>query len=190
MNPRHADTPTQATAETARAGVPKWLRILFPTLLILVWFAGAGIGGPYFGKVSEVSSNDPTAYLPESADATQVRKLLTEFSDSDTIPAIVVFTSEHELTDPHLDSIAAQLEQLPGSEGVLDGVSPALPSDDGKAVQAFVPIDSNADVSDAVGALGDSLRSAAPPGSLSTSRARRGLALTSQRHSQASTGCS
>ncbi|MBP6685210.1 MAG: MMPL family transporter, partial [Leucobacter sp.] len=122
------------------------------------------MGGPYFGKVSEVSSNDPTAYLPESADATQVRKLLTEFSDSDTIPAIVVFTSEHELTDPHLDSIAAQLEQLPGSEGVLDGVSPALPSDDGKAVQAFVPIDSNADVSDAVGALGDSLRSAAPPG--------------------------
>ncbi|WP_201023691.1 efflux RND transporter permease subunit [Leucobacter sp. G161] len=148
---------------------------MLPALLILVWFAGAGIGGPYFGKVSEVSSNDPTAYLPESADATQVRKLLTEFNDSDTIPAIVVFASEDELTDADLASIGAQLEQLSAGDGgsaadggtidgIATGISPALPSDDGKAVQAFVPIDANADISDVVGALGDSLRSAAPPG--------------------------
>lgn len=45
---------------------------MLPAILILLWFVGAGIGGPYFGKVSEVSSNDQTLYLPESADASRV----------------------------------------------------------------------------------------------------------------------
>lgn len=179
MRPKHSFKPatgegdpnagpaTERRADTTpahRSRVPRWLRILLPALLILVWFAGAGIGGPYFGKVSEVSSNDPTAYLPESADATQVRKLLTEFSDSDTIPAIVVFAGEAQLSTTELDGISAQLTDLAGTDGIADGISPALPSKDGKAVQAFVPIDSNAELSDVVGALGDSLRSAAPPG--------------------------
>jgi RND superfamily putative drug exporter len=44
------------------------LRALLPALLILVWLAGAAIGGPYFGRVDEVSSNDQTAYLPETAE--------------------------------------------------------------------------------------------------------------------------
>lgn len=142
----------------------RWLRALLPAVLIVAWLAGAGIGGPYFGKVSEVSSNDPTAYLPESADATQVRKLIPEFSDSDSVPAIVVFTGTEQLTGAQLDGISAALEGADGSEGVTEGVSPAIPSDDGLAVQAFVPIDANADLSDAVAALGEALRSDAPPG--------------------------
>ena len=85
------------TREPERARVPKWLRILLPAVLILVWLTAAGVGGPYFGKVSEVSSNDQTSYLPESADATQVQALLGEFNDSDAIPAIVVFVGEEEL---------------------------------------------------------------------------------------------
>ena len=51
------------------SGLRRWLRVLIPALIILVWFVGASIGGPYFGKVGEVSSNDQTAYLPDSADA-------------------------------------------------------------------------------------------------------------------------
>ncbi len=38
--------------------VSKWVRILIPTLLIGVWFAVGGIGGPYFGKIGDVASND------------------------------------------------------------------------------------------------------------------------------------
>ena len=162
MNTQHPPTAQGAHAPS-RSRVPKWLRILLPALLIVMWFAGAGVGGPYFGKVSEVSSNDPTAYLPESADATQVRKLLTEFNDSDTIPAIVVFASESKLTEADLSAISDGLDSVAGTPGIADGVSPALPSEDGLAVQAFVPIDSEADLGDTVGALGDALRSAAPP---------------------------
>ncbi|UTX53935.1 MMPL family transporter [Leucobacter aridicollis] len=148
----------------SRRSAPKWLRILIPALLILVWFAGAGIGGPYFGKVSEVSSNDPTAYLPESADATQVRNLLTEFNDSDTIPAIVVFAGDTALTDTDLAKISDSLTGLANTPGITDGASPAIPSEDEKAAQAFVPIDSDADLGDTVAALGETLRADAPSG--------------------------
>ena len=39
----------------------RWLRIGIPVLLVLIWLVGGGIGGPYFGKVSEVSTNDASA---------------------------------------------------------------------------------------------------------------------------------
>ena len=141
-----------------------WLRVLLPALLIIAWLAGASFGGPLFGKVDEVSSNEQTAYLPESADATQVQERLGEFQDSDAIPAIAVFTSSDELTDDELSAIDDAVSQATSVDGVLDEVSPALPSDDGLAVQAFIPIDSAADVGDAVVALSDELSSSAPDG--------------------------
>jgi len=141
-----------------------WLRVLLPALLIIAWLAGASFGGPLFGKVDEVSSNEQTAYLPESADATQVQERLGEFQDSDAIPAIAVFTSSDELTDDELTAIDDAVAQATSVDGVLDEVSPALPSDDGLAVQAFIPIDSAADVGDAVVALSDELSGSAPDG--------------------------
>ena len=44
--------------------VPFWLRWLVPVLLVLTWLAVAGIGGPTFGRLSEVSSNDQASFLP------------------------------------------------------------------------------------------------------------------------------
>lgn len=141
-----------------------WVRVLLPVALILVWLVGASLGGPLFGKVDEVSSNEQTTYLPESADATQVQKLLGEFSDSDSIPAIAVFTADDELTSSELEAISAAVADAPTVEGVGDDVSPALPSDDGRAVQAFIPIDSDAELADVTTALGDELRAAVPEG--------------------------
>ena len=63
-------THTPETTTPAKRRVPKWLRVLLPAARILIWLAGAGIGGPYFGKVGEVASNDQPSYLPSSADAT------------------------------------------------------------------------------------------------------------------------
>lgn len=141
-----------------------WARILIPVALILVWLVGAGLGGPLFGKVDEVSSNDQTSYLPESADATQVQKLLGEFNDSDAIPAIAVFVSDDELPDSDLQTISDAVADAPSVEGVSEDVSPALTSEDGKAVQAFIPIEGDAELADAIDALGAQLREAAPGG--------------------------
>lgn len=159
---RPAPAPTPPTRERTRRH--SWLRVFLPVALILVWLAGASFGGPLFGKVDEVSSNDQTTYLPESADATTVQQLLGEFTDSDAIPAIAVFTSEEELTPSELEAISDAVADAPDVEGVADDVSPALPSEDGRAVQAFIPIDGDAELSDATTALGDELRAAVPDG--------------------------
>lgn len=82
--------------------VPRWLRILLPAIFIVVWLAGAAVGGPYFGRVNEVSTNDQTLYLPESADASVVQQKLGEFTDSDAIPAVVVFVGDEELSEQQL----------------------------------------------------------------------------------------
>lgn len=142
----------------------KWLRILLPALIIIVWFAGGSIGGPYFGKVSEVSSNDPTAYLPSSSDATQVQKLQGEFRASDEIPAVVVFASNSTLNETRIASISKAIAALTSIPGVGTEVSPGIPSEDGRAVQAFVPIQADADIGAAVTAIGTSLRAAVPDG--------------------------
>lgn len=126
--------------------------------------AAASVGGPYFGRVDEVSSNDQTTYLPESADATQVQKLLGEFSDTNAIPAIVVFAGEDPLSEGDLATISAAVAALPSIEGVDAGVSPAIGSDDGLAVQAFVPIDADAEIGDVVTEVGEQLRAAMPAG--------------------------
>lgn len=158
--------PDRAPAPTTRERSRRhsWVRVIIPVALILVWLAGASFGGPLFGKVDEVSSNDQTTYLPESADATQVQKLLGEFNDSDSIPAIAVFTSDDELSQSELDAISDAVADASSVEGVGDDVSPALPSDDGLAVQAFIPIQSDAELADATAALGEELRAAVPDG--------------------------
>ncbi len=46
------------------ARVPFWLRWLIPVLLVLTWLAVAGVGGPTFGRLDEVSSNDQASFLP------------------------------------------------------------------------------------------------------------------------------
>ena len=143
---------------------PKWLRVFLPAVLIIVWFAAAGVGGPYFGKVSEVSSNDQTTFLPESADATQVQKLLGEFTDSDAIPAIAVVVGDHKLTAAQVEQISDAVADLTSLPGVGDEVSPALPSEDGMAIQAFVPIQSDAELSDTVAAASAELQANVPDG--------------------------
>ena len=137
--------------------VPRWLRILLPAVLILVWLTAASIGGPYFGRIDEVSSNDQTTYLPASADATKVSALQKQFTDSDAIPAIIVFRTDDgaELTDQQRTGIQDQIEGMATVSGVADDISPAIPSEDGQAVEVFVPIDAWGEVRDTV----DSMRS-------------------------------
>ena len=159
---RPDSTPTPPARERSRRH--SWVRVFLPVALILVWLVGASLGGPLFGKVDEVSSNDQTTYLPASADATKVQQLLGEFNDSDAIPAIAVFASDDELTQTELDAISKAVAAAPDVEGVGSDVSPALPSDDGRAVQAFIPIDGDAELADATSALGDELRAAVPDG--------------------------
>src|SRR5699024_4050662 len=94
-----ADSATVPGPTHRRPGpsFPRALRVVLPALLIVGWLVAAGIGGPYFGRVDEVSSNDRAAYLPDSADATEVSQRAEDFTGSESIPAIVVVTAEQEI---------------------------------------------------------------------------------------------
>jgi RND superfamily putative drug exporter len=156
---------------SAGPGVPRWLRVTLPAVLILVWLVGAAIGGPYFGRVDEVSSNDRTAYLPATAEATEVQERLSGFTEGDAVPAVVVFVapdgsdgSSDELSKDDLDTIGDRLTAA-GELQVVDGdVSPPIPSEDGAAAQAFVPLSGSADLGEATGELRDTLSSGLPTG--------------------------
>lgn len=140
------------------------LRVLVPALIILTWFAAASIGGPYFGRVDEVSSNDQTSYLPSNADATLVQNRLGEFTDREAIPAIVVATSETTLTDAQLATLGAAVAAASGLDGVLSDYSPLIPSADGKAAEAFLFVSAKAELSPTVAAIRADLAAATPAG--------------------------
>src|SRR5690606_22403166 len=103
--------------------------------------------------------------LPSSAEATQVQQRLSDFRDSEAIPAVVVFTSEQKLTDATLQTLSDAVSTLPEKvPGVASDLSPLIPSEDGKAAQAFVPISDTENVKGTVADLGGELRAAAPQG--------------------------
>ncbi|OJX65952.1 MAG: hypothetical protein BGO95_06005 [Micrococcales bacterium 73-13] len=156
---------TADTQPSARRGRPlRWVRVALPALLIVAWLVGASIGGPYFGKVDEVSSNDQTSYLPASADATRVQERLADFRDSDALPAVVVIVGEDEPTEDQIEALRSSVAGLSDLAGVTTGISPLIPSEDGHAFEAFVPIDTDADIGEVVTAIGEHLRADAPSG--------------------------
>ncbi|WP_235833299.1 MMPL family transporter [Glaciibacter flavus] len=140
--------------------VPRWLRVVIPAVLILVWFALFGAGGASFGGLSQVVVNDQAQFLPSDSEATKVQSLQDDFRDKDVIPAIVVYSRDGALTSADKKSIAADADAFADIDGVIDdGVSPAVISEDGKAAEVFVQIDGSADSKDVVGALRDRLAS-------------------------------
>ena len=143
---------------------PRWLRAAIPAILILAWLGVASVGGPYFGKVDEVSSNDQTSYLPASADATRVQALLPDFAGSTAIPAVVLYVRDGGLSAADLAAITDSTASFADIDGVTGEVSPAIPSEDGKAAELFVPISSDAKVSDTVQALRQDVDRSAPAG--------------------------
>lgn len=150
------------TERKKKSGSTRLMRIFLPALLILVWLVGAGVGGPYFGKVSEVSSNSQTTYLPESADATQVQEQLGDFTDSESIPAIVVMVSDEPLTQQDITQLNEVVAGLSELDIVSDEVSPAIPSEDGRAVQVFVPLNPSAELTESVEKLSETLTQQTP----------------------------
>ena len=128
--------------------------LVTPIALILCWLLAGGIGGPFFGKVSEVARNDQASFLPTSAEATVVGQRYRDFVGNDQIPAIAVFTGENPLTEPQKQAVAALGQDLGSMAGVA-AVSPPITSEDSMAVQVFVGVDATANVSRTVSSVRD-----------------------------------
>ncbi|MCU1478950.1 MAG: hypothetical protein JWQ64_3643 [Subtercola sp.] len=154
----NAPTPASLRALPAR-----WLRILLPLVVVGIWIFIASQGGPTFGTISEVTNNDQSSYLPASAESTKVQSLQTQFFGSDTVPAIVLYTSEAAITPADQTAVAADLKQIAAVDGV-QSVSPAIPSTDGHALQSFVAVKTSADGKTVVADMRSVLTSDPAPG--------------------------
>jgi RND superfamily putative drug exporter len=146
------------------SGVPRWLRAVLPAILILVWLSIGGIGGPYFGKISQVSSNDATSYLPASSDATKVQNLEVTFETKKVLPAVVLYVRTAGLTATDKTFITGRITAIKSANGVSSGTSPAISSKDGKAIEVVVPVKDNTDLSTSVANLRKVIASGAPHG--------------------------
>ncbi|MDQ1136133.1 RND superfamily putative drug exporter [Microbacterium sp. SORGH_AS 1204] len=160
-------SPAPARRRSRRAPHPsRWLRVGIPSLLVLLWVVGGSIGGPFFGKVDEVATNDQSSFLPQSADATRVSERLPDFAGSDTIPAIVVAATADgsALSDEQVTALRSLAVDVAGIDGVVGEASPPVVSDDAQAAQIFVPLDSSGEVREMVERVREAASTDAPAG--------------------------
>ncbi|MFE5140574.1 MMPL family transporter [Streptomyces fagopyri] len=115
---------------------------LIPVVLLVAWLGIGGTLGPYAGRLGEVSTDDRAAFLPRSAESTEVVARQRAFQQTETLPAIVVWTVDDGGTSTGARQAAATraLASLTGVPGVVGEASPALPSRDGKALEGVVQL--------------------------------------------------
>lgn len=168
---------TTHSRESASDGSAVGWRIIGGALVVLiVWLAVGGIGGQYLGKLSGLQKNDTASFLPENADSTRVATALERFSDSTSLPLIVVSERTGGLTEPDRATLNDFAGALPARVLDLDEsptigsymTSPTaqvIPSADGQAVMVLVQLDAER-VNSLEGetrplsAIGDTLREA------------------------------
>ncbi|MFK0002203.1 MMPL family transporter [Paenarthrobacter sp. NPDC090522] len=143
--------------------VPFWLRWLIPVVLVVTWLGIAGVGGPTFGRLEEVSSNNQASFLPAGAEATEAGDWQAKFRDSDEIPAVVIVESDTAFTPAQLGE-AAQLKADIEALKLGSAVVGPIPSQDAKAVQYIVPIAETDEIRDVVKELRDVVQPGAPDG--------------------------
>ncbi|MDN5658901.1 MMPL family transporter, partial [Brevibacterium sandarakinum] len=137
----------QPTKQRAPIPARRSLIALFAVLLV-AWVAIAGVGGPYFGKISEVATNDRSSFLPESAESTKAQALIDQFSDLDYVPAIVVLEDKDGLSKDSTTELEDLAERL-DDEGLLAAAaSPVIPSEDGEALELILPVSTDTTADD------------------------------------------
>ncbi|MER6404337.1 MMPL family transporter [Streptomyces viridosporus] len=120
----------------------RWACRLVPVLLLVAWLGIGGAFGPYAGKLGEVAVNDQAGFLPRSAESTEVIEEQKAFRQDETLPAIVLWTGDADgpVGDRQPEATRA-LASLADTPGVVGRTSPAIPSEDGEALQGVVQLD-------------------------------------------------
>jgi putative drug exporter of the RND superfamily len=120
------------------------LRWLLPALILLVWLGSAAPLSALGAKLTGLQENDIAAFLPDSAESTRVQELQAGFQPTESIPALLLWESDGAIDPATLGEIADRIEaatQVAQDADALAGpASPPIPSEDGEAVQAFLPL--------------------------------------------------
>jgi len=111
----------------------KWVVLVF-------WLVVVGLAFPLAGKLTGAQKNDNSAWLPGSAEATQVVELAKRFQSADIAPAVIVYERPAGITPADQAKVAADVQDLGRIDGVVGDVIGPIPAQDGQALQVVVPV--------------------------------------------------
>lgn len=129
------------------------VRAVLVGVALVVWLGIGSVGGMAQGKLSQVQTNDASAFLPSSAESTQAAEESKGFVDTETLPALVVLEPEDggDVTPEQLAAVQQWAEGVPdqalpaGNEGTwsdyLVGEPAVVPSEDGQALLVAFSLD-------------------------------------------------
>ncbi|MFG1945814.1 MMPL family transporter [Nonomuraea sp. NPDC048826] len=134
-------------------------------LIALVWLFGAGPLGSFMGKLTEVQTNDQSAFLPIGAESTEVQEAKRAFEDDDAVPAFVVYSADQPLGQETLAGIAQDAQRISGESWIQGKVAGPVPGTEDKSVaQLIVPISDQVEADVAVDELRALLQDSAAEG--------------------------
>jgi len=144
-----------AEAEERRpvTGRTRARRVAGPLVVLLLWFAVGGVGGPLVGRLSEVQKNDNSSFLPKSAEATEVAAVAKRFTPTTSLPYFVVIVRPGGLTDADRALVQRYVAGIPALRFSVPGYTlgpfltrppqVAIPSQDGQAL--LLPVELSSD---------------------------------------------
>jgi RND superfamily putative drug exporter len=109
----------------------KWLVLVF-------WLVVVAVAAPLASKLMGAEKNDPSAYLPTSAESTQELNLQDRFVSKNLNPAVVVYLRPSGLTPADLRKAAADAHSFAALPAVQGRVTGPVPSADHKAIETIV----------------------------------------------------
>jgi RND superfamily putative drug exporter len=119
-------------------------RWLLPLIILLVWLGAAGPLSSLGAGLTDLQENDVASFLPDSAESTRVQELQSDFQPVESIPAVLLWENPDGIDDEALAAIGERLQAATDVAEAADALAapptPPIPSEDGEAVQAFLPL--------------------------------------------------
>lgn len=123
---------------------------------IILWLGIGSIGGPIFGKLSNVADNNQASYLPTSADSTKVANLEPNFINESKFPAVILITSNNKFTPndyKKISGMASEFKAIPAVGNYPNSVIGPIPSKDGNAIEYLVSVNSLKTIQDTASSM-------------------------------------
>ncbi|MGH2534447.1 MAG: MMPL family transporter [Thermomicrobiales bacterium] len=108
-------------------------------VVLAVWLVLAVVAGAFGNRLGEVEENDASAWLPRSAESTEVVELQPAFFGDETIPAVIVYEREGGITAE--DQAAVEDDRQALTSIAFGGqIPPVTTSEDGQALLLTIPL--------------------------------------------------
>ncbi|MFG3257909.1 MMPL family transporter [Streptomyces sp. NPDC048172] len=131
MGPVLTETPGAAPPRTGEKRRES-RRKLLPWAVIGLWIAALALALPFSGKLGDVTRDQPTDYLPASADSTRVQELVDKLPGGGTTDLLLVHHRDGGLTAADKRLAATQAREIAGAYPHSGPATPrTVPAEDG-----------------------------------------------------------